>query len=270
MIEQIINGINYRLDEETLTAEVIQKDEYDGDIIIPEIVVFEEKTYCVTSIGKRAFENCNSLTSITIPDSVTSIGGYAYWCSALASIAIPDSITSIGNRAFSECFDLKSIIIGNGVTSIGKKTFWNCKSLTNIVVAKGNTVYDSRENCNAIIETATNKLICGCQHTVIPDNVMSIESCAFEGCESLKDIAIPNSVKSIGEAAFYKCESLKSVIIGNGVTSIGMWAFCECESLTTITFQGTIAQWKKIELGNGWNDDIPAKVVHCTDGDVKI
>ena len=98
MIEQIINGINYRLDEETLTAEVIQKDEYDGDIIIPEIVVFEEKTYCVTSIGKRAFENCNSLTSITIPDSVTSIGGYAYWCSALASIAIPDSITSIGNE----------------------------------------------------------------------------------------------------------------------------------------------------------------------------
>ena len=77
------------------------------------------------------------------------------------------------------------------------------------------------------------------------------------------------SVTSIGEDAFRDC-SIISIVISNGVTSIGMWAFCECESLTTITFQGTIAQWKTIELSNGWNDEFPSEVVHCTDGDVEI
>ena len=147
MIEKIIKGIKYCLNEETMTAEVLAKrNGYEGDIIIPETVVFKKVSYLVTNIDEHAFYNCKSLISITIPDSVTSIG-------------------------------------------------------------EG----------------------------------------AFESCSSLKAITISNSVKSIGE-----------------------WAYAYCRSMTDITFQGTIAQWKKITLRDSWKHNIPATVVHCTDGDVEI
>ena len=114
----------------------------------------------VTSIGSSAFSACSSLTSITIPNSVTSIGWGAFMgCSSLTSITIPNSVTSIGWGAFSGCSSLTSVTIPNSVTSIGNSAFSGCSSLTSIVVESGNTTYDSRDNCNAIIETATNTLI---------------------------------------------------------------------------------------------------------------
>lgn len=147
MKEKIINGINYRLNGWTKTAEVIKKSGgYEGDIVIPETVVFNERTYRVTSIGKKAFAFCDPLTSITIPDSV----------------------------------------------------------------------------------------------------------------------------KRIGWKAFLDCESLEEIIIGNSVKGIGRDAFDGCDSLLSITYQGTIAQWKKIKLGYFWKTPIPTTVLHCTDGDVKV
>ena len=213
----------------------------------------------VTSIGAYAFVTCCSLTSITIPNSVTSIGEAAFDdCSSLTSVTIPESVTSIGYHAFWSCESLTSITIPNSVTSIGEAAFAACRSLTSIVVEPGNTTYDSRENCNAIIETATNTLIAGCQNTVIPNTVTSIGNLAFfhcfsltsatigsgvtsignrafEGCSSLASITIPNSVTSIGENAFSGCTSLISVTLGSGVTSIRFATFSRCSSLTSVT-----------------------------------
>ena len=130
----------------------------------------------------------------------------------ITSVEIPNSVTSIGYSAFEGCTGLTSITIPNSVTSIGNSAFYNCSGLTSIVVDGNNTKYDSRENCNAIIETETNSLILGCNNTVIPNSVTSIGSSAFYGCTGLTSITIPNSVTSIESSAFYGCSGLKTVI----------------------------------------------------------
>ena len=105
--------------------------------------------------------------------------------------------------------------------SIGELAFVGCSALTSISVEEGNTFFDSRENCNALIETATNKLVAGCRNTIIPNSVTSIGDCAFRNCEALTSITIPESVTSIGDEAFKRCLGLTSVTIPNSVTSIG-------------------------------------------------
>ena len=189
----------------------------------------------VTAIGNYAFAGCSNLTSIEIPNSVTTIGNNAFYgCTGLASIEIPNSVTSIGDEAFWGCSGLTSIEIPGSVTSIGSYAFVVCSGLTEIVVAKDNTVYDSREGCNAIIETASNTLIAGCQNTVIPSSVTSIGYEAFRNCSGLTSIEIPNSVTSIGNYAFLSCYNLTSIEIPNSVTSIGYNAFYDCNNLKTV------------------------------------
>ncbi|MDO5447879.1 MAG: leucine-rich repeat domain-containing protein, partial [Prevotellaceae bacterium] len=158
----------------------------------------------VTSIGEDAFIYNTILESIYLPNTVTTIGDFAFYCCGkLASVNIPNSVVSIGKGAFSPCHRLTSINIPKSVTSIGEDAFCGCDSLTNITVETGNKVYDSRDNCNAIIETANNTLIQGCKNTTIPNTVTSIGASAFRECMTLTSIDIPNSVTSIGDDAFY-------------------------------------------------------------------
>jgi len=196
---------------------------------------FDEISY-FRNIETFGFRSCSSLQSITLPSFITTIDQNAfYYCSGLTSITIPNSVTSIGEDAFYGCSGLTSITIPNSVTSIGTNPFSNCSGLTSISVASGNTTYDSRNNCNAIIETDSNALIVGCENTVIPNSVTSIGNYAFYYCTGLTSIDIPNSVTSIGNSAFYGCSGLTSVTIGSGVTSIGNYAFYYCSSLTSFT-----------------------------------
>ncbi|MCR5532262.1 MAG: leucine-rich repeat domain-containing protein [Paludibacteraceae bacterium] len=195
----------------------------------------------VTSIGECAFYGCKVLTSVTIGSGVASIGESAFYnCRGLTSITIPNSVTSIGYDAFYGCEGLTSITIPNSVTSIGDGAFFGCEGLTSINVASDNTTYDSRNNCNAIIETSSNTLISGCMNTTIPNSVTSIGNLAFSECTGLTSIEIPTSVTSIGQYAFYDCKGLTSVTIPNSVTSIGQYAFSNCKGLTSVTIPNSV------------------------------
>ena len=208
----------------------------------------------VTDMGKLqtggtyrgpVFTYCPALTSIVVEEG-NPIYDSRDNCNAIVETAtntiicgcknttFPQSVTGIGTYAFNGCSSLTSITIPNHITDIQSNPFFSCSSLATIVVESNNSIYDSRDNCNAIIETATNTLIIGCQNTIIPNSVTGIGDWAFYGCSSLTSINIPENITSIGNSAFSNCSSLNSVTIGNSVTSIGNSAFSNCSSLISI------------------------------------
>lgn len=190
----------------------------------------------ITNIDGAAFSDCRRLTSITLPEGIPSIGDWFFDnCVGLREVVIPESVTTIGQNAFYGCTGLNSIRIPDGVSSIGYGAFSNCPNVTSIIVAEGNATYDSRNNCNAIIETATNKLIKGCNNTVIPSDVTSIGNEAFYYCTGLTSVSLPEGLTSIESSAFRSCTALTEITIPASVTSIGSNAFEECTSLTSVT-----------------------------------
>ena len=179
-----IDGIYYRLDINTKTAEVTRQlyHTYSGDVVIPSTVTKDEVDYSVTSIGKEAF---------SLSTELVSVADHAFdACWSLASVNIPNSVTHIGEYAFAQCTSLRSITIPNSVTNIDNAVFTQCTALESIVVDENNMDYDSRDNCNAIIRKSDNTLISGCKKTIIPNSVTSIGKCAFEGCKTLYSIRL--------------------------------------------------------------------------------
>ena len=199
-----------------------------ANLTIPNRVCYNGRYYAVTGIGQSAFSGETTLTSIFIPNTVTSIGSYAFSnCTGISSLTIPFSVTQIGLSAFS-----------------------GCSGLTSISVDSYNTVYDSRNNCNAIIVTATNTLICGCQNTIIPNSVISIGSNAFNGCIGLTSVTIPYSVTNIGSNAFMGCTGLTTVnyyaancaSAGSSSSPTSGVVFSGCTNISTFNFGSSVTK----------------------------
>lgn len=219
----------------------------------------------ITYIGHDSFSRCTGLKSISIGDSVTTIDNQAFLaCRSLTDLYLGKSLIEIGPSAFASCEGLTSLIIPSSVSRLFRSSFEWCRGLNAIIVEEGNSVFDSRDNCNAIIRTSDNELVIGCKNTIIPESVPSIGASAFTGALGLTSIYIPDSVVSIGDGAFSYCSDLTSVrlsnsiteiksstfaqtglvsiVIPDSVTSIGSSVFSFCKSLTNITIPNSITQ----------------------------
>lgn len=244
----------------------------------------------VSEIQVAAFDDCSNLTAIHIPAGVDKIAlGVFMGCSNLNSITIdsanrsyespgnanaiidkgtmtllegsnntviPEGVKVIWQNAFAERIHLKSITIPASVTSIVRMPFSDCDSLEEIKVDADNAIFDSRNNCNAIIESATNTLIAGCGKTVIPEGIETIGDSAFERVKTLTHVTIPKSVTEIRGYAFERCENLSTVNLQKGIQTIGYGAFTECVGLTNLIFCGTKADWQAVTIDEDGREEL--------------
>lgn len=189
----------------------------------------------VTQIGNYAFSGMYSLTTLNLPDGLTKIGEYAFaWNEKLASLTLPPSLDTIGSQAFNRCIKLPGLTFPASVTSIGKYAFSQCSGLEYLVVDEDNPVYDSRENCNAVFKTANDSLVLVCKNTVLPSTITEIPDSAFMNHSELTNIEIPASVTRIGKDAFRGCTNLTSITIPAATTEIDERAFYNCPGLESI------------------------------------
>ncbi|MBO4408171.1 MAG: leucine-rich repeat protein [Clostridiales bacterium] len=207
--------------------------------------VYGDYTYSIKSDDSCRIDHYKGNDDqVNIPDSinghqVTEIADFAFQNCKMSGIKIPSTVTCFGTKAFQDCKNLKSIEIPSKVTNISQGLLYGCSSLESISVEEGNPIYDSRKNCNAIIETASNTLIDGCSKTVIPDTVKIIGEYAFSG-SSFTGFTIPDNIVEIRTGAFYLCNNLKEISIPKEVKTIKTSTFAGCISLKKVTFPDTL------------------------------
>ncbi|MDE6695677.1 MAG: leucine-rich repeat domain-containing protein, partial [Muribaculaceae bacterium] len=247
-----IGDLTYCFDDDNKEAQVVDCSNSVQSISIPSTVRYG-LSYSVVEIDGLAFYGCSSLTSVTIPSSVTKIGHNAFGsCSSLTSIEIPNSVTMIGNGAFHDCLSLTSFTIPNSVTEIGVNVFEGCTSLKNLIIEDGFEMLDNKgafrgfpletlywgrnfrdtpknEGGFSLIETLTS--------VTISNSVTTILASTFEGCVGLTSVEIPHSITTIGRSAFNMCSSLTSLSIPNSVTFIGDYVFGDCSNLKDLIFE---------------------------------
>lgn len=193
----------------------------------------------LTEIDAFAFSDCVGIEKIIIPESVTKIDVMAFAnCINLKEVVLPNSLVNIGDHVFWRCVNLRKVEIPKSVEDIGEGVLTGCNNVSSIKVAKGNKMYDSRNNCNAIIRTKDNTLIASCMSTKIPDTVVGWEY-AFSRREDIKEFIVPKSIVTIGNSSFSGCKQLKNIVFHNAVVEIGERAFEFC-GLETITLPSSI------------------------------
>ena len=231
-----------------------------GNLVIPSSVTNNGTTYPVTGIG-TAFANCEGLTSVTIPNTITQIYMNAFRnCTGLTSVTIGNSVATIENRVFQGCTSLTSVTIPNSVTSIGEYAFCGCTGLTSVTIGNSVTSIGNRvfQGCTSLTSVT------------IPNSVTSIGEYAFYECSGLTSVTIPNSVTSIGYCAFAYCTGLTSVTIGNSVASIGKYAFCGCTGLTTLNFNAVNCNNFSSTASNHQFYDCPISTINIGDSVQRI
>ena len=230
---------------------------FDSNTTITKVVI----PHGVTSLLTDAFEDCSNLVEAVLPQSLTSIGSWAFnRCYKLSIVSIPSSVTTINSYAFGSTA-ITSLYIPKSVTSIDISSFYNCSKLVSIIVDEENTVYDSRNNCNAIIHSGDDRLVRASNNTVIPstvkvigdyaftgathtsislpENVTTVNYYAFYGMPNLTSVTMTN-VTTIGSYAFYNSSNLSTIILNEGVDSIGSYAFANISALTSIVLPNTV------------------------------
>lgn len=221
-------GLSYVLEDDgtlTITGTGQIADEAFRDVPAIRNVVINEG---VSGIGAMAFLDTWNIVTISFPQSMRIIGDSAFSvCRSLGNVSIPEGVTSVGEGSFSCCFAMNKLSIPSTLTDIGDNAFYGCVSLDKIVVSDNNPAYDSREECNALIDSRSNELLVGCRSTVIPEGIAAIGEYAFASIEGFTDIVIPDSIKTIGKSAFFSCIDLKNIHIPSTVESIGENAFFE-------------------------------------------
>ena len=168
-------------------------------------------------IVDRCYYQCDSLDAVDLPFDLVAIGDYAFFGSSVTSVVIPSEVTFIGVSAFNFC-----------------------PNLTSLQVDGRNPVFDSRNNCNAIIRTGEDLLVYGCRTTVIPQTVRALADYAFCGCEGLGQLVLPDNVEALGDGAFYECSGLTSVVLSAGLQQISNLAFSECHDLVSVVIPQSV------------------------------